>query len=264
MAGISIDILEQSEAVARHFNSINDYDTCSQHVVPDNETIQETVYKISLDYLSYEDNKMKAVDLGLGTAHGASLFLLNNENALLTGIDFSSKMLDKAKRNLSANDLLARTKIVNQDFTKEMNYKDVDIVFSTIAIHNATDEGKQKLFRNIFRMLKPGGLFVNGDFVHSESDSGQRSWERYYREYMKRYLSGGELEAWMRHAFVEDKPARLSDQQEWLYSAGFSEFGVISEGRRETPNFSLGSEAVGDFLSIHNQSSIIFSFWSAQ
>lgn len=219
----------QSEAVRSYFDSIDDYDTCSDHVVPWNEEIQSTVYSGVFDYLGInKDGLISSLDLGVGTAHGAKVFLDGSKNSRMTGVDFSEKMLAKAKQNLSAAGLLGRVELISEDFTTwKIPESRFDVCFSAIAIHNASDEGKQRLFGGICSGLKPGAFFINGDFIRSESELGDLAWRDFYGAYMRRHLNGKELEAWAHHAFTEDKPARLSQQKEWLFDAGFSEFGVV-------------------------------------
>lgn len=218
----------QSEVVKKHFESIDDYDTCSDYVVPWNDEIQETVYRTSLRYLSWKkEGVINALDLGVGTARGGEIFLANNA-CRLTGIDFSEKMLEKAENHLQMNNMMQRIQLINADFTNwQFPAEEFDLCFSAIAIHNATHEEKAKLFKNIYSALKPGGVFVNGDFIESESQEGQKSWENYHRTYMDKHLNGGELRAWLRHAFEEDKPAKLSDQQKWIAETGFKEYSVL-------------------------------------
>jgi len=219
---------DQSGLVRAHFDSISDYDTCDDYVVPWNEEIQETVYSKSLEYLGLAREAALAVDLGIGTAHGAQIFLSGEKSQRIVGIDFSEKMLGKARQNLSASGLLGRAELVNADFTEwSFPEEQFDVCFSAIAIHNATNECKRKLFKSVFESLKPGGFFVNGDFVQSESAVGQDAWRLFYQTHLRAHLNEKELEAWLHHAFVDDKPAKLQEQRAWLEEAGFSEFGVI-------------------------------------
>ncbi len=221
--------MDQSGLVTKHFNSINDYDTCNHYVVPWNDEIQNTIYRDSLTHLSLKVKpRTKVLDFGVGTGSGASLFLLSHKSSTLFGVDSSYKMLEKARKNLSSNNLLNRAELLETDFTRwAPESKRFDFAFSAIAIHNATHSGKKAAFRNIYKALKPGGVFINGDFVLAESKMGDIAWRRYYEAYMRGYLSGGELKAWLHHAFVQDKPAKLSEQKEWLNEIGFKEFGVL-------------------------------------
>ena len=74
-------------------------------------------------------------------------------------------------------------------------------------------------------------MFVNGDFVKSESEFGQARWLEFYKCYMEHHLRGKELAVWLRHAFHDDKPAKLSYQQKWLADAGFADFGILWQKR---------------------------------
>lgn len=216
-------------SIKNHFDSLEDYDTCSDHVVPWNDEIQQAVYSSSLDFLGWKSNGIcEVLDLGVGTSHGAMVFLVNNKNSRLTGVDFSGQMLEKARKTISSSGLAERVELVDADFTQwTFPEKKFDLVFSAIAIHNISNERKRKLFSGVFDSLKDGGIFINGDFIHSEGEAGQNAWNQFYQSHMRKHLSGKELDVWMHHAFVEDKPAKLSEQQAWLEEAGFSDFGVI-------------------------------------
>jgi len=219
----------QSDAMKKHFESVEDYDTCADHVVPYNEEILETAYRKCVDeFFPQKPSPFTILDLGIGTAYGARVLLLDDKDAEITGVDFSHKMLEKAGKNLLLFNVSNRAKLVNADFTAWPFQKNAfDACISTITIHNVGDEEKRKLFKKIHSSLKTGGVFINADFVKSETEEEQKQWNNYYEQYLREHLQGQELETWLRHAFTEDKPAKLSDQKKWLAEAGFTETKII-------------------------------------
>jgi len=77
------------------------------------------------------------------------------------------------------------------------------------------------LFEKIYNALHYGGIFVNGDFVEGETDKEGSVYQKTYRNYLVKNLSGDELKAWLKHAFKEDMPMKLSQQFETLKSCFF-------------------------------------------
>lgn len=223
----------QIRAVKDHFESINDYDTCCRAVVPEDAVIEELVYESSLNYLDIKfSDQIRALDLGIGTATGAQKFLRHHTGALLDGIDFSQRMLNKARINLKANDLLDRVALTEADFVSlPLKASYYDICFSMIAIHNVSHDQKQSLYSKLAGALKPGAYFICGDFIESESQHAQTAWNNFYISYLSSNLSGNELKLWTNHFQNEDKPAKLSEIQLWLHTSGFSEFGVLWQKR---------------------------------
>lgn len=213
---------EQLTKIKKHFSSdIVDYDTADEYVVPKNEELHDTIVEL----IPFEEDKgIVVLDLGVGTGNGA-LKILKYPNSFITGIDFCPKMLSRAKEKLKR--FGNRVELIEADFTKIPFPRKYDVIISAVTIHNETDEAKRRLFKKIYNSLFDGGIFINGDFFRPEAQHLYEKFNKFYESYMRRYLSGEELERWLVHAFEEDLPAKLTDQFEWLKEAGFRELGVV-------------------------------------
>lgn len=106
--------------------------------------------------------------LDLGSGAGNDCFVARTivgENGFVTGIDFADAMLEKARANLE------KTGFKNMDFVKgdidNMPLPDntYDVVISNCVLNLVPD--KEKAFKEIHRVLNPGGHFCISDVVLS-------------------------------------------------------------------------------------------------
>ncbi|MBU1120822.1 MAG: class I SAM-dependent methyltransferase [archaeon] len=214
---------KQALKVKNHFNSdFIDYDTCDEFVVPKNDELHEVI----VDFIPFaKEEKFHALDLGVGTGTGAFKILKYYPNAFLTGVDFSRKMISRAEEKLKRfND---RVKLIEGDFNAMKFPEKYDFIYSAVAIHNNRDEEKRNLFNKIFDSLNENCFFINGDFFKSSNERVQKKFNEFYRDLLERNLSGRESEAWIRHAFEEDKPSTIEEQFSWLEEIGFKEMHCI-------------------------------------
>lgn len=207
----------QAEKVKKHFNSKEiDYDVCANDVVPRNEELHNVV--VSTIHHN-RNSKIKILDLGIGTGLGAWKILSEFPNANLTGIDFSSKMLNRCKERLSV--FKKRVSLIEADFNKIDFPEKYDVIVSAVTIHNSKTEQQHKLILKIYESLNDNGIFINGDFIRSSSEHINLKLKEFYENYLRKELKGIELKKWLHHAFEEDKPTELETQLNWLIQVKF-------------------------------------------
>jgi tRNA (cmo5U34)-methyltransferase len=105
------------------------------------------------------------LDLGSGGGRLLGLVKAARFNAEAVAVDFSAAMLDFL-RNAYRQD--AKTSIVDHDLSAPLpELGKFDAVVSSFAIHHVTHERKRSLYREIFGLLNPGGIFLNLEHVAS-------------------------------------------------------------------------------------------------
>lgn len=139
----------------------NGYDK-SVNLSEENNEYPFAGYKDVLNYIYNqvrEHRNSSVLDIGFGT--GILTTQLYNEGYHITGIDFSSNMIDIAKNKMPDAVLL------NWDFTRglpeEIINNKYDYIISTYAIHHIPDEEKIKFIKSLSKLLNVNGKLLIGD-----------------------------------------------------------------------------------------------------
>ncbi|MBP9838559.1 MAG: methyltransferase domain-containing protein [Proteobacteria bacterium] len=205
--------------IMHHFSRlVLDYDKVAKKVVINNDELHNEIIN-SLNF--NEDQELKILDIGGITGQAMQLTLKAFPNSRLTGIFFSSNMLERAKINLRK--YLNRCEFILNDITNKIRIEDeaYDAIVSSVTIHNITDSQKTELFKKIFNSLKPAGQFINGDFYLGENDLVANHLQNLYLTYVQEHLTGDDADFWIRHIQEDDMPMKLSEQFEILRKIGF-------------------------------------------
>jgi tRNA (cmo5U34)-methyltransferase len=178
---------------------------------------------------------VRVLELCCGEGLLAAALLARYPEASVHALDGSPEMLRAARARLAAYgarfvaaqfDLAARDwRTQTQAFTA---------VVSSLAIHHLDGAQKQELFRDVFALLAPGGVFVVADVIEPADARGlavaARAWDDAVRRRALE-LDGTtaafdffERDGWnlYRHPDPLDKPSRLFDQLRWLAAVGFA------------------------------------------
>ncbi|MHA6298595.1 class I SAM-dependent methyltransferase [Devosia sp. CAU 1758] len=151
------------------------------------------------------------LDLGTGTARvlreRAEKFAMA---AQLIGLDFSAEMLARAKMHTSACRLHRFKALAGSFLDIPLPSGSVDCVLSSLALHHVSDADKQRVAREIIRVLKPGGQFVIADQMNCTG-----------RELDAVELKEMMIRTFFPHVDPQEARSRTSSQAEYTCALGF-------------------------------------------
>jgi tRNA (cmo5U34)-methyltransferase len=174
------------------------------------------------------------LDLGAGDGILLGTLLEAFPSARGMTVDFSPLMLEQARQRLGKFGRRATTQegdLQTPAWKKSLSGK-FDIIVSGLAIHHLTHERKRTLYREVFDLLSPGGVFLNCEHVASASPAIADMWDVFATEYLyQRRTENGEdvtrEQVWREFMERPDRVANIlalvEDQCRWLRDIGFQD-----------------------------------------
>jgi demethylmenaquinone methyltransferase/2-methoxy-6-polyprenyl-1,4-benzoquinol methylase len=103
------------------------------------------------------------LDLCCGSGQATQYLVQYSQN--VTGLDISLLSLERARQNVP------QAKYV-EGFAEKMPFPEAqfDLVHTSVAMHEMSPSVLQQIFQEVYRVLKPGGMFVLVDF-HKPTNS---------------------------------------------------------------------------------------------
>ena len=149
-------------------------------------------------------------------------------------MDFSEPMISSAKEKCEI--YKNRCSIILQDYSEDNwleSVRDkipVDVVISGFSIHHHEDEKKYSIYKDIFDILKPGGVFLNLEHVASPNPKIEKLFDEAFVDGLYAYhvRSGGKEKRkdiankfYNREDKVLNKLTMVEKQVDWLRDIGF-------------------------------------------
>ena len=193
---------------------------------------------VMLRLIGYERDNVKSVlDIGCGNGIVASVILNRYPEAQATLLDFSDVMLDAAREKMGEYGEQVRYLMsdygdekINAQMSGESDC--FDVIVSRFSIHHQTDKRKKELYREIFDMLNPGGIFINIEHVASVSNWATLMFEDYVTDHLyaaQKKKENPKSRQQISEEFHErhDKDANIvspvEQQCDWLREIGFAD-----------------------------------------
>ncbi len=150
----------------------------------------------------------RILDLGSGAGRLLDLVKAARPSGKFVAVDFSSTMLEALRKQFGSDQSVT---IVEHDLSGTLpQLGEFDAVVSSFAIHHLVHERKRELYREIFDLLVPGGVFCNLEHVASPTAN-------LHQQFLaKLVLTRGEEDP-------SNKLLDLETQVRWLREIGFTD-----------------------------------------
>jgi len=159
---------------------------------------------------------LRGLEIGCGSGISTLPYLSARSDLSLVGIDASPAMLAQAKRNLAAQTAVGRVDFVETDALAYLRAQPdgaFDLVVSNYAIHNFLEGYRREVLAEILRVLKPGGLFLNGDRYALDDRAAHlvltqnlvRHWFKVFTDLARPDL----LQEWVVHFFSDESDEHI-------------------------------------------------------
>lgn len=177
------------------------------------------------------DAPLTGFEIGCGTGVSTLPLLAARDNLTLTAIDAAQAMLDQARESLADYVTAGRVDFKQADALEALRAlpdESVDVVASNYAIHNFLEDYRSLVLAEIHRVLRRGGLFVNGDRYAMDDRAAHlldtqetvRRWFKLFRQIDRLDL----LEDWVVHFYSDESPDHVmyfTPSMEKLRALGF-------------------------------------------
>ena len=184
------------------------------------------------EHAAQSTDNLTVIELGGGTGITTLSLLTASDKLNILSIDNEPVMQRQAKKHLHKWVEEGKLAFCGDDALTALTdiaSDSVDIVASAYTLHNFLDTYRQEVIQEIFRILKPGGQFINGDrYGLDDISKHTRIIQQEVSGYFKALTQLNKLdvlEHWIVHLFSDESEnhvMRESVALEQLCSSGFS------------------------------------------
>ncbi|MFT7616278.1 MAG: tRNA (cmo5U34)-methyltransferase [Candidatus Woesearchaeota archaeon] len=133
--------------------------------MPSYEELQNTLGTQIGNHTHAKNSKsLQVLEIGCGTGLTTAQILAADQRLEIDSIDNEPVMLKQAKDDLASKN--NRVTLIQQDaltYLKSAQPQTYDVIASAFTLHNFHHSYRTKVLQQIYRVLKPDGLFVNAD-----------------------------------------------------------------------------------------------------
>lgn len=213
----------QSIEAAQHYRRTADI------LIPGRKDILTTIAQLTTMVVAEQP---RVLDLGCGFGNVTAEILKFKPHALVCMVDFSDEMIRIASEQFKNN---ADIKIIKHDLNNGIPVSVVserfDVVVSCFAMHHIEFTNRGRLYSDIGKVLRKGGLFINGDRFKGDSpviDQWEfNNWIVWMVQQIKQKLARDKTFDEVKQTQIEsdrklgDKPGTIWDMAKDLMQSGF-------------------------------------------
>jgi tRNA (cmo5U34)-methyltransferase len=186
---------------------------------------------------------VNVVELGGGTGITTLSILTADKQLTVLSIDNEPTMQNQAKENLKQWADEGRLAFCCEDALtalRSMASESIDLLASAYTLHNFQADYREMVIQEIFRVLKPGGRFINGDrYALDDVSAHTRATQQEVANYFKVLIGMNRLdvlEHWIIHLFSDESENHIMRESIALQQLAYSGFKQITLTNRQQVN----------------------------
>ncbi|MGR8981623.1 MAG: class I SAM-dependent methyltransferase [Gammaproteobacteria bacterium] len=191
----------------------------------------------------YPHARLNLLEIGCGTGITTAHLLACRDSIEIVSVDNAPAMLSQARQNLAQEMEDGRLHLIENDALSHLQgipAVSVDIVASAYTLHNFLNGYRRRVLEEILRVLKPGGLFINGDrYAVDDKAEHLRNTQEEVKNYFRVFLEMNRpdlLEEWIVHLFSDESEEHIMRLQPALDAMAEIGFHNIVMHFRDGPN----------------------------
>ena len=177
------------------------------------DELQEAIGKaLKEHFFDSSLSKIEVLEIGSGSGHTSVKVLLAEPRAVLTAVDNEPIMIKQAKNFLKDFIFQGRIEFVESDaleYLKTVKDETFDAFVSAWLLHNFKSNYRKKVLKEIYRVLKKGGFFVNGDNYAFDEEHLEKKELDWQLKKLEKFVSMGKpglKKEWTKHYLEDKKP----------------------------------------------------------
>jgi ubiquinone/menaquinone biosynthesis C-methylase UbiE len=192
-----------------------------------------------------ENESFTALEVGTGPGETTEIFANHFKNAEIICVDNETEMIKQAKTNLKHFGERIKIKISDAlKFIKSLDSDSIDVFFSGFTLHNFNKSFRKEFLIEIFRVLKSGGQFVNGDkYALDDLKERHKAFNWSIQRYLDIYPQNDRDDLcydWIVHMGEDENPKKLMIESESIgemESIGFNNIKITFREKTEAVLF---------------------------
>jgi tRNA (cmo5U34)-methyltransferase len=205
---------------------------------PHFEELENTLGKIIKEQFQDKNNlEIKVLEIGCGPGYTTLIILDADKRTKIVAVDNGPVMVEQAKTILKDFIDNKRVQLIEDDaleFLNKQNSDSFDVFASGFTLHNLPKDFREKILKEIYRVLKSGGIFVNADKYALDNESEHKkslNWQlQQFKEKYSQINRPDLIEEWTKHYLQDDKPnviMKESDSINTMNKFGFKDTKII-------------------------------------
>lgn len=161
---------------------------------------------------------IQVLEIGCGDGYTTNVLMNVRDDIRVTAVDVQPEMTAKARENLEEELSTGNLEIVTADaleYLRGLPDQSQDIVASVWTLHNLKREYRLELLKEVHRVLKDGGLLVNGDKYPREGAEHHRELMALMETFFDAYAQYPDfLRDFVLHNLSDESPDLLTSEAE--------------------------------------------------